>query len=127
MRQAVLKVSIVLLAAVVSACGYSTQPDYPDPPNTVSVEGVRLTPQSVVLVAIGETRQLVATVAPANATDQAITWESSNPSVATVDAAGLVTARGAGDGVFVTVFTHDGHHQATVNVTVSLQQGAAAR
>lgn len=118
MRQAVLKVSIVLLAAVVNACGYSTQPDYP--PATVAVEGVRLTPQSVVLVAIGETRQLVATVAPANATDRAITWESSDASVASVDAAGVVTARAAGAGVFITVFTHDGHHQASVNVSVSL-------
>lgn len=119
MRQAVLKVSMVLLAAVASGCGYSTQPNYP--PTTVTVEGVIVTPQSVVLVAIGETRQLVATIAPLDATDRAVTWESSDPSVATVDAAGLVTARAAGDGVFITVFTHDGHHQASVNVSVSLQ------
>jgi len=119
MRQAVLKVSITLLGTVLGACGYSTQPDYP--PTSVAVEGVRLTPQSVVLVAIGETRQLVATVAPANATDQAITWESSDPGVASVDAAGLVTARAAGVGVIVTVFTHDGHHQSSTNVSVDLQ------
>jgi len=91
-----------------------------DPSATVvPVEGVKVTPQSVVLTAIGETRQLTATVAPATATDKAVTWESTDPSVATVDAAGLVTARGIGSGVFVTVVTHDGHLQASVNVTVN--------
>lgn len=124
MRQAALRILIVLLTVGANACGYSTQPNYPDPP--VSVEGVRLTPQSVVLAAIGETRQLVATVAPANATDRALTWESSDPSVATVDATGLVTARAPGAGVFVTVFTHDGHHQASVNVSVQLAAGGPA-
>jgi uncharacterized protein YjdB len=91
-----------------------------DPSATVvPVEGVKVTPQSVVMTAIGETRQLTATVAPATATDKAVTWETTDPSVATVDATGLVTARGIGAGVFVTVVTHDGHLQASVNVTVN--------
>ena len=82
------------------------------------MQGVKVAPQSILLTAIGETRQLVATVAPDDATDQAMTWESTDTSVATVDAAGLVTARAVGAGIFVTVITHDGHHQASVNVTV---------
>jgi uncharacterized protein YjdB len=91
-----------------------------DPTATVvPVEGVKVTPQSIVLTAIGETRQLSATVAPDKATDKAVTWESTDTSVATVDAAGLVTARGVGAGVFVTVITHDGHFEASVNVSVS--------
>ena len=99
------------------ACDYSTQPgDYP--PNTVAVTGVGVAPQTIVFEAIGETRQVTATIAPLNATDKAIEWETSNAQIATVDANGLVTARGIGDGVFVTAFTHDGHKQASVNVSV---------
>ena len=40
----------------------------------------------------GETAALTATVLPTDATDKTVTWISSNPSVATVSDAGLVTA-----------------------------------
>jgi uncharacterized protein YjdB len=106
-----------LLAAI--SCGYSSSGSYTmSPPDPVAVSGVKLTPQSVVLTAIGATKQLVLDVTPANATDKAVTWESSNPAVATVSATGLVTAKAAGNGVFVTVVTHDGNFQASVNVSV---------
>ena len=83
------------------------------------VLGVKVTPQSFVFQAIGETKQMVATIAPANATDQAMTWESTDPSVASVDGTGVVTAKAVGAGVFITVITHDRQHQASVNVSVS--------
>ena len=85
----------------------------------VPVEGVKVTPQSVVMTAIGETRQLTATVGPVTATDKAVTWESTDTTVASVDATGLVTARGIGAGVFITAVTHDGHFQSSANVSVS--------
>ncbi|MGI6710980.1 MAG: Ig-like domain-containing protein [Bacilli bacterium] len=44
---------------------------------------------------VGETKQLSATVAPAIA-NQAVTWSSSDESVATISAAGLLTAVGEG-------------------------------
>ena len=75
-------------------------------------------PQVIQFSKVGETRQLVATVAPTNATDQAVTWESTDVTVASVDATGLVTAKAAGIGIFVTVITHDGHHEASANVSV---------
>lgn len=91
-----------------------------DPSATVvPVEGVKVTPQSVVMIVVGETRQLTATVGPETATDKAVTWESTDTSVATVDATGLVTARGIGAGVFITAVTHDGHFQSSANVTVN--------
>jgi uncharacterized protein YjdB len=112
--------SLLLLLAA-AACGDSGSLADPDPPvANVPVQGVKVTPQVVQFLAIGETRQIVATIAPANATDQAITWESSDPSVASVDPAGVVTAKAAGAGVFITAYTHDGHHEASVNVTVVL-------
>ncbi len=127
MRSTVRRSTLVLLVLSASACSYVSQPADPDPNlpgdpdppgSNVPVLGVKLVPQSVHLVAIGETKQLVATVAPANATDQALTWESTNPGVVAVSATGIVTAIAAGSGVFITVTTHNGHHEASANVSV---------
>ena len=57
--------------------------------------GVNVLPTSAALT-MNETRQLSATVVPANADDKTVTWTSSNTSVATVSATGLVTAKAAG-------------------------------
>jgi len=84
----------------------------------VPVDGVRLAPQVLTFSVIGDTMRLVATVSPANATDRAVRWESTDSAVASVDSAGLVTANAAGSAVFITVFTHDGNFQASANVTV---------
>jgi uncharacterized protein YjdB len=114
MRQPALAIVITVL---LSACGDSS-PTQPAAMTVVAVQGIRVTPQSVQLTGIGETKQLVATISPTNATDRVVTWESTDPAVASVDSAGLVTARGAGVGVFVTAFTHDGNFQSSVNVGV---------
>lgn len=106
------------LAVLVPACSYSTQPSSVYP-SSVAVEGVKVTPQTIQFGAIGETRRVTATVAPANATDRVVTWESSDPTIATVDATGLVTARAVGAGVFITAVTHDGGHQASAVVVVN--------
>jgi len=63
------------------------------------------------------TVQLSATVAPATA-NQNVSWVSSNTTVATVNNAGLVTARAAGT-TTITVTTADGDHTASVTVTVT--------
>jgi len=115
MRQAVLGVTALVL---LSSCGGGGGPADPAAP-VVTVEGIKVTPQSVQLTAIGETRQLVASIAPGNATDRAVTWESTDPSIVSVNGSGLVTARSAGLGVFVTAFSHDGHFQASANVGVT--------
>lgn len=117
MRSSVLQVTLGLLVLSSNACSNPGQPV--DPYRTVSAQAVKVTPQVIVLSAIGETKQVVATVTPANATDKAIIWESADPTVASVDANGLVTANHVGAGVFITAFTHDGHHQASVNVSVN--------
>ena len=102
-----------LLALAALGCS-----SYGGPAEPVAVDGVRLTPQSIQLTAIGATQQIVATISPANATDRALTWESTDSTVASVDASGLVTARGAGVGIFITAITRDGNHQSSVNVSV---------
>ena len=102
-----------------TACGYSqNNPLYPSM-STVSVLGVKVTPQSIQFTSIGETRDVTATVSPSNATDQTVTWTSSNPDVATVDATGRVTAVAVGFNVFITATTHDGKYQASVAVNVN--------
>ena len=65
----------------------------------------------------GETAQLTATVLPDNATNKAVTWSTSNASIATVDANGLVTAVSAGTAT-ITVTTEDGSFTAKCTVTV---------
>ena len=65
----------------------------------------------------GETTQLTATVLPDNATNKAVTWSTSNASIATVDANGLVTAVSAGTAT-ITVTTEDGSFTAKCTVTV---------
>ena len=109
---------ILVLALIVNAC---SNPIQPSPSPTVAVQGVKVTPQVVQFDAIGETKDLSATVVPADATDKTITWESTDPTVASVDANGRVTAHAVGFGVFITAITRDGRHQASANISVDPQ------
>lgn len=83
---------------------------------TVPVTGVSLSKTALSLFT-GESANLTATVEPGNATNKAVTWESSNTEVATVDNSGKVTAVGAGEAT-ITVTTEDGDHTASCKVTV---------
>ena len=69
---------------------------------------------------INNTMQLAATVTPSNATNKGITWSSSNNSVATVSASGLVTAKGAGTATITVKATDGSNKTATCKVTVSV-------
>ena len=61
----------------------------------IPVTGVSIS-NGGVTIAVGQTLQLYGNVSPSNATNQAVTWESSNTAAATIDANGLVTAKGIG-------------------------------
>jgi hypothetical protein len=71
----------------------------------VPVSGLVVSPSSVSLT-VSQTAQMSKTVSPGNATDQSVTWSTSNASVATVDASGLVTAVGLGT-VTITATSND--------------------
>ena len=73
---------------------------------------------------VGSSEQLTATVAPAEADNKSVTWTSSNPAVATVDASGNVTAVSAGSAT-ITVTTADGGKTATCTVTVRSNSGSS--
>jgi len=65
----------------------------------------------------GDTFILTATVSPEDATNQEVSWTSSNTDVASVDEAGQVTAKSAGIAT-ITVTTDDGNKTATLTVEV---------
>ena len=83
---------------------------------TVPVTGVTVAPTSVSLN-VGQTQALTAAVAPTSATTPAVTWASSDTSIASVSVSGVVTAVGAGTAT-ITVKTSDGGFTATATTTV---------
>jgi len=81
-----------------------------------NVTGVILDPATLAL-AIDETAKLTATVQPANATNIAVVWTSSNTEIAAVSN-GTVTAKAAGTAT-ITVTTQEGGFTAKCVVTVT--------
>ena len=73
--------------------------------------------RNMMILPLGETEQIMATVFPANANDKSVTWSSNKPDLATVDNNGLVTAVGIGEAV-VTVMTNNCGYTAMCIVTV---------
>jgi uncharacterized protein YjdB len=69
-------------------------------------------------LSVGDAATLTASILPAGATDQAVTWASDAESVAAVSTAGLVSALAAGTAT-ITATAHDGGLAATCSVTVS--------
>ncbi len=76
--------------------------------------------------AVGDTISLTASLNPANATEQTVTWSSSNKDVATVDDKGNVTIVGTGS-VTITVTTKDGKHTASCSITVPEDQSSSSQ
>jgi len=65
---------------------------------------------------IGDTYQLSATITPSNATDKTVTWDSSKPTVASVNSSGRVTFRGVGT-TTITATSSNGK-QATCKIVI---------
>ncbi len=84
--------------------------------STVSVTGIVLTP-STWKMQVGDTKELEAIVTPTNATNKNVVWTSSDTSVATVNANGVVTGISPGTAT-ITVTTIDGNKSATSKITV---------
>jgi chitinase len=85
--------------------------------NVVAVTGVSVTPTTLALVA-GQGGALTASVNPSNATNPALNWSSSNTTVATISAAGYVTAVTAGS-ARITATSQDGNFTTGTSVTVT--------
>ena len=86
-------------------------------PVTIPVTGASISPTTST-GDIGTTTQLTAIIAPSNATNQNVTWTSSNPSVATVSSSGLVTRVSEGTAT-IGFITTDGSFTASATITVN--------
>jgi polygalacturonase len=85
---------------------------------TVPVTGIALSLSTLRLdTAFATARMLTAVLSPAGATDRAVTWTTSDPTVATVDTNGNVSAIAPGAAV-ITVTSHDGGFTASCAVRV---------
>ena len=82
-----------------------------------SVTGVTLN-KTATTIAVGASETLTATVVPGDAYNKKVTWTSSDPAVATVDASGKVTGVAKGTAT-ITVTTENGGHTATCAVEVA--------
>jgi len=82
----------------------------------IEVTDVILNPETLTLT-VNETATLIATVLPADATNKELIWESSDPSVVSVDNSGKITAL-AEETATITVTTVDGGKKASCVVTV---------
>ena len=84
----------------------------------ILVSSITVSPASKTLD-VGGTQTLTATVAPATALDKAVTWSTSNGSIATVNASGVVTAVAPGS-CTITATAHDGSGvTGTCSITVN--------
>ena len=90
---------------------------------TIAVTGVSVSPSGNRGLTTGQTLQLTANVTPTNATNRDVTWNSSNPAVATVSSSGLVVAILPGTAT-ITATTVDGSRTASMSVTVSAPAAA---
>ena len=87
-------------------------------PPFVMAESISIQPNSLTL-RVNESATLNATVLPVDATNKTVNWSTSNPSVATVDNNGRVTALKSGNAT-VTATTADGSNlSVSCNVTVT--------
>ena len=84
----------------------------------IDVTGISLNKSTTTLF-IGKKETLVATITPSNATDKTVTWDSSDPTVASAKD-GEVTALKAGK-TTITATSKDGGYTAACEVTVSDQ------
>ena len=108
---------LLAIAGWVAACGDgATEPPSPDSPRATTLT---VTPATAGLTALGETVRLSAEVRDHNGQAMAgatVTWSSGDPSVATVDATGLVTAVSNGT---ATIAATSGSVSGTAAVTVT--------
>ncbi|MFY0607610.1 MAG: Ig-like domain-containing protein [Cyclobacteriaceae bacterium] len=104
------------ITAMANDGGFEAQATITVTPKTIAVTGVNLDMETLTL-RVDQTEILTASVLPAEASNDKVQWTSSNQSVATVDASGLVTAVSEGDAL-ITATTEDGGFEAVCSVSV---------
>lgn len=87
----------------------------------VDVTSVSVSPSSgsINLLDVNKTLQLSANVLPANATNKSVNWSTSNSSIATVDANGLVTGKAVGNVTITATSVSNPSVKGTASIAVS--------
>ena len=88
---------------------------------TVSEDVVKVTAitisESSISLGVGDSKKIIPTIKPGDATNKGVSWSSDNEKVATVSSDG--TIKGKSEGIAkITVTTKDGDFEATISVTV---------
>ena len=91
---------------------------------TTKVEKIELDKTEGILN-VGNTVTITATVAPEEATNPAVTWSSSDASVATVDETGKITAVATGNATITATSEDDSSVSANYELTVQQKKAAA--
>ncbi|MBO4808325.1 MAG: Ig domain-containing protein [Lachnospiraceae bacterium] len=89
------------------------------------VKSIKLN-QTKATMSLGERIQLTTIITPSNATDQGVTWSSSNTSVAVVDRNGFVYCVGAGNAK-ITATTIDGSNKKATCTITGPKQAASVK
>ena len=92
----------------------------PQPPVPVLPTSIVLNPSGSASVESGKTLHLTATVLPANAADKSVRWQSSDPTVATVDASGRVT--GVNKGTAAIIVTSNANPDVSARIIVNVTE-----
>ena len=112
------RVAAVFALGAVLSCGDGAVEPPPPPPDPPRATTVTVTPATAELTALGQTVRFTAEVRDQNGlamAGAAVAWSSGDPSVATVDASGLVTAAGNGT---ATITASAGSASGAATVTV---------
>lgn len=86
-------------------------------PDVIKVEAIHVAPAALILT-VGETGTMTATVEPADATNKKVVWTSGDEKVATVDEHGVVTAVAAGTAKITAAADEDRTITASADVRV---------
>lgn len=87
---------------------------------TIQISNIELLSNSE-SIAVGETLQLNAIISPDNASNKTVNWTSTNPSIASVNASGLVTAIAEGKTQIIATTTDGSNLSAICEIIVNKQ------
>ncbi|MCL2195341.1 MAG: Ig-like domain-containing protein, partial [Oscillospiraceae bacterium] len=109
---------VAIITATTQCGGHTAQATITVLPR-VRVTGITIAGAATRALNVNQTLQLTATVTPANAANRNVQWQSTNPSVATVNGIGGVTARAPGTATIIATDAQTGDFSAQVIITVS--------